>query len=78
MTPSISQFREQEKNFFRKHEEKSLSFPVIKVTNIEEKLLEIKNKEGSVVVPKTQMINHGWFAICQEKKGKVFAIFEAN
>lgn len=78
MIDSISQEQIIQKQFFSSVEEKNLTFPVIKVECIEERLRQVKKQEGSIVVPKTQMKNHGWFAICQEKKGRVFAIFEQH
>jgi uncharacterized protein len=48
------------------------------VESIEEYAAKVQSLGGTVIVPKQTVPGMGWFAVCQDPQGSVFAIWEMD
>jgi predicted enzyme related to lactoylglutathione lyase len=50
----------------------------IGVKSVDEYSKKVESLGGKVKVPKTEVSNYGWFAICTDTENNTFALWEAN
>jgi uncharacterized protein len=48
----------------------------ISVESVDEYSAKVQSLGGKVLVPKKEVMGMGWFAVCQDPQGSVFAIWE--
>ena len=50
----------------------------IGVKSVNDYAKKVEELGGKIIKPKTEVLGHGWFAVCMDTENNIFALWEAT